>query len=184
MENKFTRVAETDPDRCQGVFRGGQCPYKAHPGSKYCLMHGGNKAAESARKKDIHDFKLTQWQERMDEFAGSARVKSLRGEIGITRMTLEKVLNEIKNPNQFPLYVDKISSLVTQIERLVNSAQKLEERNRDLLGKNEVFLIADQVINILGLFIDDPDKLLEANEKLNDSINAIICGEGALGSTT
>lgn len=182
MEVKFTRCEPADPNRCQGVFKQGQCPYLAHPGSKNCIMHGGNNAAQQQNTKNIHDFKLAVWEDRVNAFAGSSQVKNLRGEIGITRLTLESVLNLIKEPAHFPIYVDKISSLVSQIEKLVVSAQKMEERNNELLDKNQVFLIADIVINILSLYIEDPDKLLEASDAFHEQITNFVCGSGQAGS--
>ena len=183
MENRFVRVAEDDPTRCQGVFKGGQCPYGAMHPSKYCTMHGGNVDPNKIKAKAVHDFRLTQWQERVDTFAGSQRVKSLRGEIGIARLTLEQVLGQIKTDVQFPLFVDKISSIVTQIEKLVNSCQKIEERNKELLGKNDVIVIADTVIEVMARYIKDPDELLEAQELLHELITAVICGQGETGTS-
>ena len=93
------------------------------------------------------------------------------------------MLGQIKTDVQFPLFVDKISSIVTQIEKLVNSCQKIEERNKELLGKNDVIVIADTVIEVMARYIKDPDELLEAQELLHESITAVICGQGETGTS-
>lgn len=177
IESKLQRVAEDDPMRCQSTFAGGQCPYKRMDGSQYCAMHGGNKAIDSARKRSVHDYKLQQWQERVDELAGSQHVKNLRGEIGILRMTLENILGQIKGPAQFPLFADKIGSTVREIKGLVEVCQKIEERNKELLSKTEVFNIADAVINLMSKFITDPEDLLAAGEELYGIITGIASGQ-------
>ncbi len=180
---KLQRVErDDDPDRCQAVFAGGQCPYKRHEVSEYCIMHGGNKAVEAAKKRAVHDYKLQTYQERLDTLAGSANVKNLRGEIGILRIAMEETLAMIKTPNQFPLYADKLQSLARDLKGLVEVAQKIEERNRELLSKTEVFNIADAVVAIVADYITDPDQLLEVGELLNAAIIGIASGENKVGT--
>lgn len=175
------RCAEDDPNRCQSTFANGQCPYKAAEYSKYCMMHGGNKAAESQAKRASHDYKVQLWQERIDGFSGSANVKNLRGEIGVLRMTMENTLNLIKTPQQFPLYADKLQGLARDLKGLVEVAQKIEERNKELLSKTEVFNIADAAIAIISKYITDPDDLCIAGEELYDAIIGIASGQDSLG---
>ena len=47
IDNKFVRVADNNPERCQSINKHGQCPYKSGPHSNYCPMHGENVAAEN-----------------------------------------------------------------------------------------------------------------------------------------
>lgn len=181
---KMERCAEDDPLRCQAVFAHGQCPYKRIEHSEYCLMHGGNKGQEAHRKKSIHDYKLQQveWQQRVDELAGSNHVKNLRGEIGLLRMALEQILNQAKTATQLLLYTDKIQSMTRDVRGLVETCQKIEERNKELLSKTEVMNIADAVINIMSNFISDPDDLLAAGDQLYATITGIVCGQNSPGN--
>lgn len=179
---KMERVPEDSKERCQSVFAGGQCPYKREPHSEYCIMHGGNKAAEAIRKRASHDYKLQTWQERVDDLAGSQHVKNLRGEIGILRMALENIINLIKTPQQFPIFSDKIQSLARDLKGLIEVAQKIEERNKELLSKTEVFNIADAVINILAKYITDPDEMLAVGEEIHAAIIGVVSGQNPIGS--
>lgn len=179
---KMERVKEDDPLRCQAVTNMGQCPYKRIEHSEYCIMHGGIKAQERHKKHQYHDYRIQQWQERVDELAGSQHVKNLRGEIGLLRMSLEHVLNLAKTPQQLLIYSDKIQSIIRDVKSLVETCQKIEERNKELLSKTEIMNIADAVINIMSSFITDPDDLLAAGEQLDAIITGIICGTSPTGN--
>jgi hypothetical protein len=144
-------------------------------------MHGGNKGQEAHKKNAVHDYRIQQWQERVDELAGSYNVKSLRGEIGLLRMALEQILLVAKTPAQLLLYTDKLQSISRDIRGHVEVCQKIEERNKELLSKTEIMNIADAVINIMSNFILDPDDLLEAGEQLYATITGIICGPNSSG---
>jgi hypothetical protein len=179
---KMERVEEGDPLQCQSIFAHGQCPYKRVEHSEYCQMHGGNNAQQAHRKKSIHDYRLqlVDWQNRVDELAGSSHIKSLRGEIGILRMVMESVINQIKTPIQFPIFADKIQSVARDLKGLVETCQKIEERNKELLSKTEVFNIADAVVNVISNYIKDPDDLLAAGEELYAVIVGIASGENQI----
>src|SRR4051812_44358846 len=96
-DNKFERCEETDPNRCQGLIQkgtnGGQCYYKAVPGSQFCLMHGGGKQADENKRAGLKNYRLQQYGERVGDFANNPEIKNIREEIGILRMTLETLLN-------------------------------------------------------------------------------------------
>ena len=159
IEAKLEHCEADDPNRCQGVGANGQCPFFAHPGSKFCLRHGGNKAAEQANKQAIRNYRLAAWRVRAYEFAVSDILKSLREEIGITRMTLEYIINACQEPTDLIIRSDKISGLVDKIERLVLSCQKMEERTGALLDKTSVLNLADQICEIIGTVV--PQEQLE-----------------------
>lgn len=179
---KMERVPEDSPIRCQATFAGGQCPYKREEHSQYCIMHGGNRAGDTVRKRAVHDYKIQQWQERVDELSQSQHVKNLRGEIGILRLAMENVLAQIKTPQQFPIFSDKLQSLARDLKGLVEVAQKIEERNKELLSKTEVFNIADAVINIIARFIKDPDEMLAVGEEIHAVIIGIASGSNPIGA--
>lgn len=151
--SKYQRVEDDDPKRCQGVTNKGQCQFKATEGAKFCNMHGG---LDSTReRKAIRNFRLTQWQDRINEAADSQEVKSLREEIGIIRLLIEETVNRCKDSTELILYSAKISDLVMKSERLVASCHKLEERTGALLDKTAVLHLATMMVDIVGRNIDD-----------------------------
>jgi hypothetical protein len=183
MENKFERVPEDSPDRCQGIMKSGQCMYKRLEGHLFCRMHGPTESHHK-NKQAVHDFKLNnaKYRNRLNEFAGSDQVKSLAGEIGLTRILVEELMNKLEGANEILIYSDKIATLISQTQKLAVSYQAIQEKNRDLLSKATVFTIADAIVGIISDHIEDADELLLISEKINESISSIISGENTAGT--
>ncbi len=106
------------PEQCEAVYAHGQCMHKRVAPSKYCEMHGANRAAEADEQKRIKMYKLAVYQNRVDEFKDHSKVKSLRDEIGILRMTLETVINRCKDNTDLMIASNKISDLIMKIENM------------------------------------------------------------------
>src|SRR4029077_12914332 len=111
-EQSFIRVEDNDPERCQGVSSTkGQCQFKRATGSQYCKMHGGAAVLKSAEQERIRNYRLSKWQLRMNEFADSDQVKSLREEVGISRMVLEEIVNRCKDSTELLMCSAKIADM-------------------------------------------------------------------------
>jgi hypothetical protein len=165
------KVDEDSPDRCQGVMQGvGQCRNIKAPGSQFCLRHGGNKAAEANRKEGTRTYMLQKWRERVNTFADSSNIKSLREEIGIVRMMLEMFLNRFKDEEDLLMHFEKVTSLIDKIEKLVVSCQKLEEKTGSMIDKTTLLVICDFLVGIVGEHVLDPDALNLIGEKFMDAI--------------
>lgn len=158
-DNKFVRCAPDAPNRCQGSYTHGQCPYTAVDGSKYCPMHGGHAALKAAEAQRKRLYNLAKWQDRIGEHADHPQAKSLREEIGILRILLEGVMGMCKDQNDLLMYSNKISDLTMKLEKLVSSCHRLEEKTGMLLDKHAALRIATQVVNIIGMHVEDPDVL-------------------------
>lgn len=192
-KERFIRVEDDDPTRCHAVNVGSsrdQCHFQAVPNSHYCPLHGGGKQEDLNKKAALAGYRLQQYQERVGEFAHNPEIKNLRAEIGILRMTLENVLNQCENANKLLIYSDKISHMVGQISKLIDTAQRLEEKNNSLLDRKIVIIIADSIVTLIGQYITDPEKLTEIGSKICESItnaaspthSARVIAEGSNGS--
>ena len=178
IESKFVRVDhEDDPERCQGQTTQGQrCPYKAMPGVTHCPMHGGPKQQESKKKETLRNYRLQLWNQRVAEFGDSEGVKSLRDEIGITRLLLENVVNRCQDSTELILYAPRIGDLVMKIEKLVTSCHKLEASTGLLLDKSAALVIAGKIVEVVSRFVTDPD----AVDKIATEICETIVGTGGI----
>lgn len=159
-----------DPDRCDGIDMSGQCWYKVVPGTRKCERHAYNKETESTKRKTLCNYRLQRWNDRVTELTHSEGLKSLREEIGISRMILEEVLNKCEDSASLIVYSDKIHHCTNQIQNLIVACQRLEERNGLLLDKAAVVSLADQMIKIVADHIDDTDKLAEIGNLFYESI--------------
>lgn len=175
-EERYRRITDdADPERCHAVNVGAskdQCRMKVIPGSKFCALHGGIGVETAAKKRALANYRLSQYNDRIADFADSSEIKNLREEIGITRMVLETLLNSCQKTTELLAYSDKISNLVGQVSRLIETAQKLEEKNNSLLDRKVVIVIADSIVTIIGQYINDPDKVNEIGAKICESIAA------------
>lgn len=157
VERKLFKVSEDDPSRCQAIFKNGQCQFKSQDGSKYCAMHGGNKAGEVHNKLITRQYRLAQWQARVGEFAEHDSVKTLREEIGIARLLLENLVTQCQGPNDLLLYSSKIGEMVSRIEKLVQTCDRLETRMGMLLDKAGALHLASQMVEIITTHIEDEE---------------------------
>jgi len=158
IEHKLTRCEATDPHRCQATGQHGQCPYLAIPDFSFCQRHVGVSVAADAKRRS-NQYRLQIWQKRLDEFAESDNVKSLRDEIGILRILMEEILNKCTDSNQLLIYSSKISDLAIKIEKLVTSCHRLEARMGMLLDKSAALSLAGQIVDIIGQHVSDPDTI-------------------------
>lgn len=171
MASKFEVCAEDDPKRCQSNIRTGQCHYKAVEGSQYCLRHGGHVAEKQRSSENVSNYRLSVWQTRLNEMRNSEGIKSLRDEIGLSRIVIENIVNLCKTDNDLLMHHSKLNQSVLTMEKLITSCQRLEERNSYLLDKDQLFVIVDSITKIISEYVTDPDKMSEIGTKIYDTIS-------------
>lgn len=170
VERKVELVEPDDPNRCQATHVNGQCRYKAMEDSKYCPMHGGNKAGEARRKQMEKQYQLGKWQATVEGFIDDDQLKSLRGEIGITRMLLQETVGRCDSYGQLALATPRITALVGQISNLVSNCQRLDERLGLMLDKSKVLDLATRMVEIISLHISDEDVIAKISNEICSAI--------------
>lgn len=156
----LTRITnDADPERCQGsVPATGQCRNKRSPGSEFCPVHG-TQQVHTQKVAQNRQYRLNKWRNRLSEFADAPEIKSLREEIGIVRITLEEVMNQCNSANDIIIYSDKICKMVQQIDALVTSCHRMEEKTGTMLDKTKISQILDVILAAITSVITDPDIL-------------------------
>ncbi len=162
--SNMVRVEEDSPNRCQSTFSGGQCVYEVIPGTNYCKMHCSG-VAKAMEQTKIRNYRLQQYQSRINEKADSDSVKNLREEIGILRLILEEVINRCKDDNDLMIYSSKIADLVLKIEKVVTSCHRLETSLGQTLDKTTIMNISTRIINIISEYVSDENTM---NNVIND----------------
>lgn len=169
MAENMTRVPEPDdPRRCQGITSNGQCLMVAEPGKDYCRLHGGRVAVIS---NQLRAYRLERWQARMVEFAEHPQAKSLKEEIGITRLMVEEIIAKCHTSTDLILYSTKISSLIGQLQTLVVAAQKLDERTGSVLDKSTIIQLCQGIMEAIESEVTDHNVLERIAERIQVSIN-------------
>lgn len=159
MNDKWVRVEPDDPSRCQGVGTNGQCPFQAMKDSAFCPRHGGNRSVEKKRKENRRLYKLAQWQTQYEAAVDHPDIKSLRDEIGIMRMMLQERFTMAKTPQELIMMSGSVSEMVTKIGKLVYSCHRIEKELGQLLDKNQASQLAQEMVTVIGRYIDDADIL-------------------------
>ena len=161
---------DLDPRRCQVVIAAkGQCRNVSMDGSGFCQQRGSRNRAAIA-KQEIYNYRLTKFQARMEEFANSDKVKSLREEIGLIRIMIEEIVNRCKDATELILMSGKISHLIMQAEKLVVSCHKLEASTGLLLDKTAVLQLAGVIINIIHQHVTDEKVIELVSDQIVNSI--------------
>jgi hypothetical protein len=158
-----------DPNRCTGMAPNGQCMNFAVNERGTCAVCSTNHVA-GQKRAEIRNYRLTKFQARVEEFADSDKVKSLREEIGLIRMMIEEVVNRCKDNTELILMSGKISHLVSQAEKLVVSCHKLEQSTGLLLDKTAILQLAGVIIQIISEYVLDEGVMQIVSDKIIESI--------------
>jgi hypothetical protein len=173
VDTKITRIKdENDPNRCEMVHNKGQCVYVKIPGQRFCPQHGTNTVAASERRAH-RNYNLARIQGDVDKKLDSSELKSLREEICILRVMLERQLNGIADDYDLIANSAKISDLICKIQGLVTACHKIEVQSGFLMDKNAILQITALILNVITNRVTDPDVI----DILSDEIpNAIVSG--------
>jgi hypothetical protein len=161
-----------DPERCQGVSAHGQCQNKATPGFKYCLYHGGYPQDKDEAEK--RNYNLGLWQCQLQQKLESSTIKSLRDEVGILRILLEKTISRCTDDQDLLLQTNIISDLISKVERTVVSCHKLEQSLKNVLDKQEVLQLASEILAIIAQNVTDSNII----KTIATDIQALFAREG------
>ena len=167
MAEDITKVEPDSPNRCQAVTNLGQCMNSRLEGSEFCAVHT-NRVAEA--KKALHSYQLTKWRAQVQSHTEHDAVRSLVGEIGILRLTLETLLNQCESANDLIIHSNRIGELATKIEKTVGSCIRLEEKTGSSLSKDKILQIATKFIDVITRHVEDSAVL----EAIADDIANII----------
>jgi len=137
-----------DPTRCKGSCGHEQCWNQAATGSEFCEAHSGHDRSEAIH---LRSYWLAQAQDRatLARFAESEDIKSLRDEIGIARMMVERHWNMIKTENDYISRAPSINTLLLTIERLIKSSHAIEQSLESLLSRTSVIAFAQLLVQIV-----------------------------------
>lgn len=137
-----------DPRRCKASARTEQCMNVAEPGSDYCRAHKGVNKAEGERRRQ---YQLTQarLRNRLTQLTDHEEIKSLREEIGLTRILIEELMNSAQGNTELLQKSGTYIGLVQTLERLIKTSHQIEQNLGLLLSKPTVILLGQQIVHIL-----------------------------------
>jgi hypothetical protein len=162
--NPLVRVGLRDPHKCQHA---GGCSYRAVTGSTLCPLHGGASTALAAERREVRNIILQgEMGTRAEEMRRGGRLKDLTDEVILARVVLEGLARNIKSPTDYVIFSDKLMNVMKTTQGLVESLQKLQEKNRELVDRTTLFTIAEGILGVIAQYITDPDNQRAAGEDI------------------
>ncbi len=149
----------------------GDCRYKPIEGTKFCPRHGGNRALQIKKEQTLYNFRRTTLHQRIIQLAGDPKRHSLKEELGVVRLILEEYVNKCADFTMILRYTGQITGIVDKIRVLVADSLKLDAKLGDLLSKEEMLKIAQELLDAVVDIIDDTDKIEEIADKFNESLS-------------
>lgn len=137
-----------DPQRCKAPTAKGQCFNLAEEGSQYCLAHGRPSLGPSPTKR-MYLLANLQSRTRLGELAEHDAVKSLREEIAITRMMIEKQFNQIKTDDDWQLKWPAIQQGILTVHKLVKDCHVIEQNLGVMLTKQALMALVSRICQII-----------------------------------
>lgn len=168
-------VGPGHPSACQACFSHGPCPNLKSPHSDYCDKHQGFMATKTVARASLNNYIInSQYGQRAAEMARNPQFKNLTDEVTLVRVALETLFRKIKTDDDMLVYSERIIALTGTIQKLMESCQKIQERNKDLLDRATIFAIANDILAIMACSIDDVDLVAKMGDEIYESIIARI----------
>lgn len=167
MDKSLTVCPENSPDRCTTITAKGQCVNQASPGLPTCPMHGRRELTASQRRSvtELYNFKF---QDEVKEFAASGYM-SLRAEVSVLRMAMQKLLQTCDTPAQVVLNIGPLSKLSGDIANILSTMDRINMNSGNLLGPEEIVQLANEIVQAISIEVTDADvlaRLAQAIEQL------------------
>lgn len=168
--------------KCQGQYRTGPCGMDAlqnHDGvtiSRFCLAHGGWREKKKEAYMVGRNYLLGKHAKRVSELSSGADVKSLREEIGILRLLVEKTFTSMDDGDdtQLLLRSPEISKLIADVRMTVEACDRIETKMGLSLDKTQVAALADAIVATITDALNDSPALSE--EERNQIIEKVVDG--------
>jgi len=170
FESDWERIDPDSPNRCQGITKHGQCPFKKLPGSNFCQLHGGNALIQNKEKEELRNYRLSKFRKQIMELGNSEEIISLRDEIGILRLLIQEKIEHCADTSDLILVSGPLSDLIMKVEKLVTSCNRLEFKLGQLLDRSKVVTFAQAIVTILGKYIDDETTLEKISSEISEAL--------------
>jgi len=134
------------------------------------MAHGGAAHAAMKDKAIIRNYRIAQYQARVDEKSGGSEIKSLRDEIAILRILVEERVNVCKDSHDLLMQSGPISDLIMKVDKVVNSCHRLETHLGVMLDKTQALQWASEIVEIIGRHVEDEEAVSEISNELFASL--------------
>ena len=132
--------------QCEYLSSFGQCPKSAVKGDHFCE---GHTSRDNQNKVGVYLLSSRFLGESAVRHAESDKIKSLVGEIAILRALLERRLNSIDSEAEAVSMAPGIKDTMLAIDKLVNSWHAMDVKLGNVLSKQALLKLAQDIIEII-----------------------------------
>ena len=172
-ENEIRKVSKDSPYRCQHSGKLGQCTNEtvivnssSGKRSKYCAIHFGNRDKSIAEKRELRNYRIELFHERISELSYGDQLKHIGDEIAILRMIIESILQKCKTPTDLFIHGNRISDLTMKVNTLVTSLVKIEEKTANYLDQDNLQDFVQKVIITITNNVNDSNTIEKIAEEM------------------
>jgi hypothetical protein len=139
-----------DPRRCKASAKTEQCWNVADEGFDYCRSHARHVANPHGEQRRQYQLTQARLRGRLNQKTDHDEIKSLREEIGLTRILIEELFNSAKDQNELLQKSATFIGLAQTLERLIKTSHQIEQNLGMLLSKPTIIVMAQNIVQILN----------------------------------
>lgn len=156
-------------EQCEGRKEdGSRCTNRALIDSHLCANCFSKSHTKRITKERRRMYDLAQYNGDVDRFARAGEIKSLREEIAISRMLVERILKTIPadSPAELLARFPQVNQGIKTIESLVTQCNKFDITAGQMLDKSEVARLSSEIVRIVADEIEDTAVLERISERM------------------
>lgn len=153
----MTRVRDLDdPNRCLHQKPGeGQCMMLSVEEGDRCKVHGGGRQLQVAKQRTLKAYDRNRWSLMIRENANDSEIKSLREELGIARLMLDRILNRCKDSHDLLMMSSPIDNMLKTINLIQKTSHIIEKDMDEMIGPEALTKFAEAMFDIIMSEISD-----------------------------
>jgi len=163
-------------NRCQHVGRTSQCGEDAVPGHARCQSHLPRTQLVAHEQRQYLLTKIDD-RVRLSQFAEHDSIKSLRDEIAMARLLVEKRFNLIRNDAELLTACAPINQLLLTIERLVKTCHTMEQSLGSLLARTTVLALGRKLCEVIVNELQGLPDYENVIDQLIEKLVPVLAGE-------
>lgn len=169
----MTRVRDLDdPNRCTHTPKdgSGQCMMKAVEGGDRCPPHGGGRQLQIMKKEQLRAYAKNRWSAEIKSNANDSEIKSLREELGISRIMLNQLLDRCKDSHDLLMMSGPIDTFLKTINLIQKTSHSIEKDLNNTVGPEALAEFANSLFDIIMDEVEDANVIDRITLKLGRAL--------------
>ncbi len=176
MANTYDlKQGDDETTQCQAIARGGksQCSMQRVEGSDYCPIHGGGLTIIRNQKEALRNYRKGVWLQSIADKSEASAVKSLREEIGISRVIVEEILDRCDTAEDLIANASLLNETISRINNLVLNCHKIDTQLGLMMDREHVISLATAIVSIIDNHIEDKTLVAMISDEIQGAVTHV-----------